>query len=620
MSEGAARPGDRLALAAVLLAAAALRFAGLTHHLARGGPEYDERTIFVEPVLRMWRTGSLDPTVYTGYAGFFNHLVAIPVVLGLRLGAEAGAAAAARGVVAAFGVLSVVLAYALARRYAGHAAGLLAAALLAVSPLEVRSAHYVTPDVLVGTAMLGALLVLARGRDGRAAATAGALLGAATAIKYTGLVLAPAVVVDRLTRNRGRGLGRATLAAAATFAACAPFALLQMRRQGAELTWAVQSYYGRDAAANRFAQGDVSAAAAPLLIVAGALGPVGCALALGSIVLFRDRRVLLPLWAAVVGATVALVPANLIFPRHLVPVAAVTPVIAAAGWRGVADLLSGRRARGVILFVLALAALAPPAGASARLVARYLRTPAVDRAAEWIEGHLKAPARVAVSLDRFALDPARFEIRTVLSLQGLDPAVASHFDAVVATRREAAGWRTGFATLATFESEEPDAGRSLVVLRPSRGDAALSPSAPVRLRASHDEAGAGAAWDEDPETVWRAPAGAGWMEARWAEAIEVARIEIETGPAADSWPQDLSLLASADGHASQEVAVFSLRPNRPSKQRVGAPHGQVYVLTPPLRLLALRIERRAGGPWSLATLRVFATTGTSRSSPSPAGN
>src|SRR5687767_5093970 len=113
MDERAARNPDRLALLAVLLVAAALRFAGIAHHLARAGPEYDERTIFVEPVLRMWRTGSLDPTVYTGYAGFFNHLAAIPVAAGLRLGGETGAAVAARGLVAAFGVVSVALAHGL---------------------------------------------------------------------------------------------------------------------------------------------------------------------------------------------------------------------------------------------------------------------------------------------------------------------------------------------------------------------------------------------------------------------------------------------------------------------------------------------------------------------------
>ena len=618
MDEPGARNLDRMALLAILLVAAALRFAGIGHHLARAGPEYDERTIFVEPVLRMWRTGSLDPTVYTGYAGFFNHLAAVPVAIGLRLGGERGAAAAARGLVAAFGVLSVALVHGLARRPAGPAAGLLAAALLAVSPLEVRSAHYVTPDVLVGTAMLAALLVLARSPDHRAEAMAGALLGVATAVKYTGLVLVPAIVAERLTKGRARGLVRVAVAAALVFAACAPFALLQLHRQGTELTWALQSYYGRDAAANRFAQGDASAAAAPLLIVAGALGPVGCALALLSVPLFRPRRPVIPLVTVVVAALLALLPANLVFPRHLVPVAVVTPVLAALGWRAVADVLPAGRFRRATLVALAFLALAAPAVASVRLVARYLRAPAVDRAAEWIEGHVAGPALVAVSMDRLALEPTRFEVRSIPALRDLPHDVARHFDLLVATRREVEGWPR-FERIAAFESEEPDAGLSLLVLRP-RDDRPASPSVPDHLRASHDPAGVGAAWDADPQSVWRAPQGPGWVEAEWTDAIEVDRVEVEGGPEAGAWPQDLALLGSTDGRAFQELEAFALRPNRPARQRKGGPHGQVYVLTPPRPLRGLRIERRAGGPWSLASVRVFALTGTSRSSPSPAGS
>jgi 4-amino-4-deoxy-L-arabinose transferase-like glycosyltransferase len=618
MDEPGPRNPDRLALLAVLVVAAALRFAGITHHLARAGPEYDERTIFVEPVLRMWRTGSLDPTVYTGYAGFFNHLAAIPVAIGQRLGAETGAAAAARGLVAVFGVASVALVHGLARRHAGRAAGILAAALLAVSPLEVRSAHYVTPDVLVGTAMLGALLVLARGPAGRAEAIAGLALGAATAVKYTGLLLAPAIAADRLARGRARGLVRVGLAAALAFAACAPFALLQLRLQGAELAWALQSYYGRDAAANRFVQGDASAAAAPLLIVAGALGPVGCALAALAVPLFRPLRPLVPLVIVVVAAAVALLPANLVFPRHLVPVAVVTPVLAAAGWRGVADRLPAGRMRRAVLAIVALAALAVPAVASTRLVARYLRAPAVDRAAAWIEGRAAAPARIAVSMHRFALDPARFEVRSIPSLRDLPREAARHFDLVLATRREAEGW-PGFERVATFESEEADAGLSLVVLRPLN-EPPSAPSAPDRLRASHGGAGVGAAWDTDASSVWRAPDGPGWVEALWTGLVEVDRVEVEAGPETGAWPQDLVLLGTTDGRDFQEIAAFALRPNRPARQRKGGPHGQVYVLTPPRPLLGLRIERRAGGPWSLAAVRVFALTGRSRSSLSPAGS
>lgn len=617
MQEQAWRPRDRLALLGVLAAAAALRFAGITHHLYRAGPEYDERTIFVEPVLRMWRTGSLDPTVYTGYAGFFNHLVAIPVALGLWRGGETGAAAAARGVVAAFGVVSVGLAYGLAQRLAGPGGGLLAAALLAVSPLDVRSAHYVTPDVLVGTAMLAALLVLARRGDHRDVAVAGALLGAATAVKYTGLLLAPAIAAELLTQRRGRALWRVGVTAALTFAACAPFALLQMRHQRAELTWAFQSYYGRDAAANRFTQGDASAAAAPLLIVSDALGPVACALALVSILVFRPRRLLVPAMVVVVVATVVLLPANLVFPRHLVPVAVVTPLLAAAGWRGLADRLSKGRSRDVLLTILALATLTPPAVASVRLVARYLRRPAVEQAADWIEGHVSGPALVAVSLDRFALDPGRFEVRTVRSHGDRvtdGPEVMSQYDLLVTTRRDVDNW-PGFATVSSFESEERDAGLALHVLRPlARRSTSLAQ--PTRFRSSHDEDLAGAAWDRDPETVWNAPPGPGWVEALWDQPLVVERVEVEVGRAPDAWPQDLSL-QGADGVSWSVSPAVGIRPNRPTKQRAGAPHGQIYVLAPPRPLYGLRIERRAGGPWSLATVRVFVEALPSRTATGP---
>jgi hypothetical protein len=110
------------------------------------------------------------------------------------------------------------------------------------------------------------------------------------------------------------------------------------------------------------------------------------------------------------------------------------------------------------------------------------------------------------------------------------------------------------------------------------------------------------------------------VEAEWTDAIEIDRVEVEGGPEAGAWPQDLALLGSTDGRVFQELAAFALRPNRPARQRKGGPHGQVYVLTPPRPLRGLRIERRAGGPWSLASVRVLALTGTSRSSPSPAGS
>src|SRR6185295_16569128 len=191
--------------------------------------------------------------------------------------------------------------------------------------------------------------------------------------------------------------------------------------------------------------------------------------ALAALPLARERRPLLPWLGVLTTAAVALAPANLVYPRHLVPAAVVTPLLAAAGWRALQDRLAGRPGVRPMLGLLALAALLPPAVSSARLVERYLRTPAVERAAQWIEGHVAGPALVAVSLDRFALDASRFEVRTVGASGAMAPPPAVH--------------------------------------------------------ASHDESRAGAAWDADPDSAWSAPAGPGWIAASWAQAVAVERIE-----------------------------------------------------------------------------------------------
>jgi hypothetical protein len=278
----------------------------------------------------------------------------------------------------------------------------------------------------------------------------------------------------------------------------------------------------------------------------------------------------------------------------------------------VADRWPAWRGRRLVLAVLAAAALASPAAASTRLVARYLRTPAIEQAAHWIESHVSGPALVAVSLDRFALDPARFEVRTVRSYGDLvpeGPEVMSQYDLLVTTRRDVDNW-PGFTTVSSFESEERDAGLALHVLRPlARRSTSLVE--PTRLRASHNENLVGAAWDRDPESVWKAPPGPGWVEALWDQPLVVERVEVEVGTEPDAWPQDLSLQGT-DGVSWSVSPAVGIRPNRPTRQRAGAPHGQIYVLAPPRLLYGLRIERGAGGPWSLATVRVFAEAPPSR--------
>ncbi|MFI5184054.1 MAG: ArnT family glycosyltransferase, partial [Vicinamibacteria bacterium] len=198
--------------------AAALRFAGLGHHLAHDPMDFDEMNNFVEPILRMWRTGSADPTVYSGYPGFFNWLAFVPVGLGQRLAGSYGAYVGGRALVACFGVANVWLAYRACRAFVGPGPSLLGAALMAVSRGSVRAAHAITPDVLVATATLALLLVVQRATGRRGWIGAGVLCGAATAVKYTGLLTLPLLLVGLWLRpERRRSLPIALAGALVTF-------------------------------------------------------------------------------------------------------------------------------------------------------------------------------------------------------------------------------------------------------------------------------------------------------------------------------------------------------------------------------------------------------------------
>ena len=99
-------------------------------------------------------------------------------------------------VLLAFGTL--VLTWQLARRVAGNGAALLAAALLAVAPLQVQYSRLARPDLLMSFLLLASVLcALQIAREGRWRdyLAAGFLLGLAIATKYPAVIAAPAIVL-----------------------------------------------------------------------------------------------------------------------------------------------------------------------------------------------------------------------------------------------------------------------------------------------------------------------------------------------------------------------------------------------------------------------------------------
>src|SRR5207244_4462193 len=149
----------RAALLATLLLAAALRFAGLGWGLRQ--PPHPDEAVFLDNVALMIRSGDLDHRYYQ-YPGLFFYML-YPLVRLLPHDPPGPAAyLAARALVAAFGVASCALAARLAREVASPRAGLLAALLLAVSPVAVETAHMVRPDVVLQALCLAVLIALVR--------------------------------------------------------------------------------------------------------------------------------------------------------------------------------------------------------------------------------------------------------------------------------------------------------------------------------------------------------------------------------------------------------------------------------------------------------------------------
>lgn len=101
-----------------------------------------------------------------------------------------------RGVIAAFGILTVVLTYAVARRLTDRWTALLAMTIVALAPLSVEFSRIIRPDSQLAVIVLGCLwFSMAYAEQGRMRdlLLAGAILGVGVATKYPALSLTPIV-------------------------------------------------------------------------------------------------------------------------------------------------------------------------------------------------------------------------------------------------------------------------------------------------------------------------------------------------------------------------------------------------------------------------------------------
>jgi 4-amino-4-deoxy-L-arabinose transferase-like glycosyltransferase len=584
-SPGAAARGA--ALVAILLLAAGLRFWRLDWGL-RHRPDQDER-VFVENAAVMAAHGSLDHRFYQYPALVFDLLAPLLRLRGTEAEPDPGAYLWARGLVAAFGVASVALVYVLGRRWIGTAGALAAALFLAVSPVEVFVAHMVRPDVILGTFALLTLLALSSlgaGADVRA----GLALGAANAVKFSGVLLLPSVFVAWLLSPRRRlsSLALIALVAAAIFFALTPYAILRLHDflAGADVQFSY--HYKRD-------MPFLTMVRVYLAVLPKSLGLPPVLLALLALPLLRrDWRRWAPALVFPLVSILVFASSSVRRERFLLPCLGVAALLAG---RAVQAVASRHRAAAV---VLALVAAAPPCADSLVYLRNLSRPLTLDRVADWVLSQVPAGATLLTFVPELGLDPERHEVLRWRGSPELAGALVRQVDYVVVDERSelhVLGLEPAFRAAPASREEGP----LLAVYRvPEALRPRYRPLTAVHIAASESGDTVDLARDGRTDTAWTtaAPQHPGqWIEATWQAPARVARVVLDAGPRFQRRGESIALLVTVDGR------TFSPASTVPAPVGLDHPGRQGFLIAPAcLRGVRVVQEGAIDRRWAVAEL------------------
>lgn len=592
---------ERLATAAalflVLLTAVALRFHGLGWGL-RHAPIDDER-YFVDNVARMLAERSLDHRFYEYPGLLFYVLLPFQALAG---GSGPPATYAGRAVIAAFGVLSVALTFALARRLLGSApAALTAAALVAVSPLEVVTAHTLRPDVALEAFALLTLLALAR-LDGSwgADARAGAALALAISTKFTGVLLLPSFLAARACWARlARGLAVAAGVALVLGVLFTPYAWLDPQAFLRGARYQVGFHY-----VGGVEHGYLDNVGFYLGSLARGLGWPAALLALAGLPLaWRERRTWGPLLLFPAVVVAVMCTADWRYERHVLPALGLSAALAALP---VARLHARRGALAALLAGALLCAW--PLRTSWNYAANIAGELPRDRVLSWIEAHVPAGS---VILDLrpdvgLGLDRRRYEVLEAEERRSpLDPLLAAHVDYVVAGPGLSRRWGPLETLWPAGEREPPFqvkhvAERARPRYRPLAADeVVLSASEGQPLLATLRDGRLDTAWSTaGPQAVGQ------FLQADFARPVALGQVELWPGHP-ELGPFDLRLWASEDGRAWRRVPAASGRAALAAQANPRRPASELLLLEPrPVRGLRLAIGLPHERPWQVAEMRL----------------
>lgn len=596
------RPGraELVTLAVLLLLAAALRFAHLDAGL-RHTPHMDER-YFVESAAHMLATRSLDWGWYE-YPGLMFYLL-VPVEAAAGASDPPGPTGylAARALIAACGVLAVGLGWLFARRFCGPLGALFAAALLALSPVHVETAHMLRPDVVLECLLLLLFLAILR-LDGSARRdlAAGALLGLAVGLKFSGALglvpLSAAILLG--PGSRLRRLALCGTAAAAVFVASSPYLVLAGAASLEGIASQVLYHYQQQPVA---AEPYLPKLLAYASVWPKALGWPALVLAAFGLASTRPQwRRLAPFVPLPVLTAMLFATTGYFFNRHLIPSMSIVAVLAGLGLQALA-----LRSRALAPAVGALC-LAPPLLATLGYVNAVGRPSTRDRAADWLEAHLQPPARVLAGVPGLQVDPARFELLRPKRLEHGGRVLADECAAIASLEDD----EPLFADLPVAQSLEPlspwEGPRILLRYGPGRAAGAPVSLQGARLSASDGRDALEALRDGRLDTFWSVSPARGereWLELDFDAPVRLARVELKLGDRPEDAGRGLTLEAASAEGRYERVAAFAARP--PVREQLTRPDGHSEVLAfAPREATRFRIVRQAGAKrWSVAELEL----------------
>jgi hypothetical protein len=594
----------RLLLGAVLGLAAVLRFTGLSWGL-RHTPYHDER-YFVESTAQMVVHGDLDHRFYEYPGLLFYLLLPLLALMGAKVPPGPEAYLVARGLVAAFGVLSVALVYRLGQRLMGERAGLVAALFLAVSPLDVETAHMVRPDVVLQSFVLLAFLAFARvGTSPARDLLSGVALGAASAVKFTGILLAPCYVACRWLAPgpRVRRVALVALVAATVLLLLTPYSVLHYQAFLRGMSYQWSWHYRGEGGTGDF----LRLLLFYLRAIVETLGPAGAGLAVAGLVLARTQwRPWLPLVLHLALTLVVSCAADRAWQRFLLPCLGVLVLLVARAMEAVRSALPRAWAA-----VLAAAALLP-LWSSLGYVRYVLEPGAWDRVAAWIDLNLPPGSRIVSALPALGLDRSRFEVVGAPSQPEAARLVARHADVLVvdaeaAQATAAAGFQEAFRAGPTR-----DDAATVVFLVPAELRPRYQPVQLERgwLSASENEALLPALLDEDPATAWSTdgPQRPGsWVQVDLPQPLLLGRVELGLGNRPERLGRDTHLLITQDGRVWNRIPAYSGRPPLEAQDPGQGERSDAFIIEPS-RARGVRLVQMGQGDrrWGFARLRLDA--------------